>query len=51
MTKKSQKQHLDAISDRLEIEFKVACDVIGSGKIYVFYYVTENFELDFRAID
>jgi len=39
--------------DRLEIELKVACDIIESvefGKIYGFYDVTSNFELDFRAI-
>jgi len=39
--------------DRLEIEFKVACDVIESvafGKIYGCYDVLGNFGLDFWAI-
>ena len=47
--KKSHRQHIQ-IPDRLEIEFKVACDVIESlefGQIYGFYDVTGNFELDF----
>jgi len=37
----------------LEIEFKVACYVTESmefGKIYGFYDVRGNFELDFRAV-
>jgi len=40
-------------ADRLEIEFKVACDVIKSvnfAKFFRFHDVTCNFELDFRAI-
>ena len=52
MTKKSLKQDIQS-ADRREIEFKVACDVIESvkfGKIYGFYDVTRNFELELRAI-
>ena len=51
--KKSPKEPLVRSADRPEIEFKVACDVIESvkfGKIFGFYDVTGNFELDFRAI-
>jgi len=40
-------------ADTPEVELKVACDVIESmeyGKIYGFYDVTGNFELDFQTI-
>ena len=40
-------------ADRPETECKVACNIIKSvkfGKIYGFYDVTGNFELDFQAI-
>ena len=40
-------------TERPEIEFEVACDVIESlhfAKIYGFCDVTSNFEVDFRAI-
>ena len=40
-------------ADRPEIELKVACGVIESvkfGRIFGFYDVTGNFELDFRAV-
>jgi len=40
-------------AERPDIEFKVACDVIESvefGKIYGFYEITGNFEIDFAAI-
>jgi len=40
-------------TDHPEIEFTVACDVIGSvnfAEFHGFYDVTGNFELDFREI-
>jgi len=53
-TKKSPKAHLEVQSaNRPEIELKVACDVkeyAEFAKIYGFYDVTRNFELDFQAI-
>jgi len=52
MTTKIQKQIQSAAADRLEIEFKVACDVTESvefGKISGFYDVTGNSALDFQA--
>jgi len=52
MTMKSPKLWMQS-DDRPKIEFKVACDVIESVefvKIYGFYDVTSDFELDFQAI-
>jgi len=46
---RNPKPHNETMS--LEIEFKFACDVIepvGFGKIYGFYDVTSNFELNSR---
>jgi len=53
MTKNIISSTLIQLADHPRVEFKVACDVIESvefGKIYEFYDVTRNFELDFWVI-